>query len=130
MGAGGMKHRPVRLIFTILLSFVAFALFGLADTMAAYDRNTTVIDSIADSSMQALAVGVKLRSEQLHYGANGQLKDKEVYYSQPAGLSDEDLRTLEAGGAHGQKVLSRVQRNDLTLHDRAREHRGGCLGTA
>ncbi len=96
MGAGGMKHRPVRLIFTILLSFVAFALFGLADTMAAYDRNTTVIDSIADSSMQALAVGVKLRSEHLHYGANGQLKDKEVYYSQSAGLSDEDLRTLEA----------------------------------
>lgn len=96
MGAGGMKHRPVRLVFTILLSFIAFALFGLADTMAAYDRNTTVIDSIADSSMQALAVGVKLRTEYLHYGANGQLKDREVHYSQSAGLSDEDLRTLEA----------------------------------
>lgn len=96
MGVGGMKHRPVRLIFTILLSFIAFALFGLADTMASYDPNTTVVDSLADSSMQALAVSIKLRSEYNYYDANGKIESSDVYYNQSDTLSDEDLRTLEA----------------------------------
>ena len=96
MGVGGMKRRPVRLIFTILLSFIAFALFGLADTMAAYDRNTTIIDSISDSSMPALAVSVKLRSEYTSYDENGNVDYSSIEYYQSDALSDEDLRTLEA----------------------------------
>ena len=96
MGVGGMKHRPVRLIFTILLSFIAFALFGLADTMASYDPNTTVVDSLADSSMPALAVSIKLRSENTYYDASGKIESSDVYYNQSDALSDEDLRALEA----------------------------------
>ncbi len=96
MGVGGMKRRPVRLIFTILLSFIAFALFGLADTMASYDQNRTVVDSLADSSMPALAVSVKLRNEYTFYDANGKVESSNVNYYQSDALSDEDLRTLEA----------------------------------
>ena len=96
MGVGGMKHRPVRLIFTILLSFIAFALFGLADTMASYNRNTAVIDSISDSTMPALAVSVKLRTEYTDYDKNGKVNYSNVDYYSSDALSDEDLRTLEA----------------------------------
>ncbi|MDR0425539.1 MAG: ABC transporter ATP-binding protein, partial [Clostridiales bacterium] len=41
MGANGLKVKPVRLVFTILLSAIAFALFGLSDTMAAYNKADT-----------------------------------------------------------------------------------------
>ena len=96
MGVGGMKRRPVRLLFTMLLSFIAFALFGLADTMASYNQNRTVVDSLADSSMPALAVSVKLRNEYIYYDGNGKVESTDVNYYQSDALSDEDLRTLEA----------------------------------
>ena len=38
IGASGLKHKKVRLVFTIILSFIAFTLFGLADTIASYDN--------------------------------------------------------------------------------------------
>ncbi|MCH5161543.1 MAG: ABC transporter ATP-binding protein/permease [Clostridiales bacterium] len=40
MGAGSLKTKPVRLMFTILLSIVAFILFGLASTLMLFDGNS------------------------------------------------------------------------------------------
>lgn len=51
IGASGLKHKKVRLVFTIFLSFIAFALFGLADTIASYDNVGTATSSIIDSSV-------------------------------------------------------------------------------
>ncbi len=51
IGASGLKHKKVRLVFTILLSFIAFALFGLADTIASYDNVGTATSSIIDSGI-------------------------------------------------------------------------------
>ncbi len=54
IGASSLKTKPIRLIFTIFLCFVAFTLFGIADTMASYNRKDAYIQSIADSQTQNL----------------------------------------------------------------------------
>lgn len=51
MGASGLKTKPIRLFFTIILSAVAFALFGLADTMGSYDKVDNTIISLKDSQI-------------------------------------------------------------------------------
>ncbi len=55
IGASGLKHKKVRLVFTIILSFIAFTLFGLADTIASYDNVNTCITSIVDSNIDYAA---------------------------------------------------------------------------
>ncbi|MBP3305812.1 MAG: FtsX-like permease family protein, partial [Oscillospiraceae bacterium] len=52
IGTSGLKHKKFRLVMTILLSCVAFVLFGLADTMASYDYVTTSVSSLSDPSSQ------------------------------------------------------------------------------
>lgn len=53
MGASSLKHKKIRLIFTIFLSVVAFALFGLADTFASYDKNIAAVNSIIDGKISS-----------------------------------------------------------------------------
>ena len=49
IGASGLKLKPLRLFFTILLSFIAFTLFGLLSTLMTYDGNKVAAQSFADS---------------------------------------------------------------------------------
>lgn len=50
MGASGLKTKPVRLVFTIFLSVVAFILFGLASTLMLFDGKKVTVQSLVDSS--------------------------------------------------------------------------------
>jgi len=52
MGASGLKHKKFRLVMTILLSCVAFIMFGLADTMASYSYVDTCTSSLTDPQSQ------------------------------------------------------------------------------
>ncbi len=51
LGSSGLKHKKFRLVFTILLSFIAFSLFGLADVIASYNSMTTCTNSLMDSGI-------------------------------------------------------------------------------
>ena len=51
IGSGGLKHKKFRLVMTILLSCVAFVLFGLADTFSAYNHIETCTNSIYDTGV-------------------------------------------------------------------------------
>ena len=82
MGAGGLKHKKFRLVITILLSCIAFGLFGLADTFAAYNHIKVCTNSIYDSNIDYAAV-VKSRK----YGDD--------WYDYNNYLSDDDLRDIE-----------------------------------
>ena len=46
MGASGLKSKPFRLIFTILLAVAAFVLFGVASTFMLYDPNYSVSEAM------------------------------------------------------------------------------------
>ncbi len=71
MGASGLKHKKIRLVFTILLSCIAFGLFGLADTFASYDHIRTSTDSIIDSNIHYASmektVAIKHDGETAYY---------------------------------------------------------------
>ena len=88
IGGSGLKHKKFRLVMTILLSLVAFALFGFADTAAGYDKITATWESIMDSNVKnaSMTLGVRHTS---HY-ADG---DSHTYH-QNALLNDEDVEWL------------------------------------
>ncbi len=82
MGAGGLKHKKFRLVITILLSCIAFGLFGLADTFAAYNHIKVCTNSIYDTGIDYAAV-VKSRQ----YG--------DRWYDYNNYLSDDDLSSIK-----------------------------------
>ena len=87
IGASGLKYKKFRLFMTILLSLVAFGMFGLADTMAAYNKITAATSSILDShiSNASFSLGVKVTYQ---YG------DETSFYFSNAAMNDEDLKYL------------------------------------
>lgn len=54
IGASGLKLKPIRLIFTILLSFVAFTMFGLFSTLMLYDGDKVTVNSFMNSDYEYL----------------------------------------------------------------------------
>jgi ABC-type lipoprotein export system ATPase subunit len=56
MGSSGLKYKKIRLVFTIILSCVAFTLFGLADTFGAYNHVKTCTNSLIDTGVTYASV--------------------------------------------------------------------------
>ncbi len=57
MGASGLKSKPIRLIFTILLAVAAFVLFGVASTFMLYDPNYSVSEAMREANYPAATIG-------------------------------------------------------------------------
>jgi len=70
MGASGLKAKPVRLVFTVLLSVVAFTLFGLADTLGSYNKINATLSSMRDSGIKQAMVEKQMELEDPFYGNN------------------------------------------------------------
>lgn len=60
IGASSLKSKPFKLVMTILLSTVAFTLFGLASTMSTYDKVSTTVKSIEDQNIDYVNIGKNL----------------------------------------------------------------------
>ena len=56
IGVSGLKSKPFRLIFTILLCSVAFIMFGLFSTLMLYDKNETLYQTLDDAGVNVLHV--------------------------------------------------------------------------
>ena len=56
IGASGLKYKKFRLVMTVLLSCIAFGLFGLSDTFGAYNHIRTCTNSIMDTGVKSAAV--------------------------------------------------------------------------
>ena len=84
IGASGLKYKKVKLVFTILLSFIAFTFFGLADTIACYDLEKTTINSIIDSDIDYAAFVKSVRHD---------IDDNNYYYS-AENFSQEEIDKL------------------------------------
>ena len=52
IGASSLKLKPIRLIFTILLSVISFVMFGLFSTMMLYDGDSVLINSFMHSDYE------------------------------------------------------------------------------
>ena len=92
IGASSMKVKPFRLLFTILLSFVAFTLFGLFSTLAFYDPVSTAVETYMGAGYDTLMLQKKYQSFYVEY-QNGE----EVYRSSnpsdnPTFFTPEELK--------------------------------------
>lgn len=67
IGASGLKVKPFRLFFTILLSFIAFAMFGLFSTLTFYDAKTTAIETYKNSDYDYLFTNKLYKYEMVNY---------------------------------------------------------------
>ncbi len=56
IGLSGMKSKPVRLFFTILLCVLAFTMFGLLSTMTVYDSEPTFKETLMNSDKDVVSV--------------------------------------------------------------------------
>ena len=54
MGASGLKSKPIRLIFTILLAVAAFILFGVVSTFMLYDPDYSISVGLQDAGYTSL----------------------------------------------------------------------------
>ena len=64
MGVSGMKTKPFRLIVTIFLCFVCFAMFGIVDSFAAYDSKSVVVNSMTDSKINYTSFTKKIETDE------------------------------------------------------------------
>ena len=88
MGSTSLGHKKFRLVLTIFLSMIAFALFGFADTLGAYDKIVAATDSIIDSNVQnaSFTLGVK----HTYTYSDG---DSYSYYNS-ASMNKDDIKLL------------------------------------
>ena len=73
MGASGLKSKPIRLIFTILLSVAAFVMFGVASTFMLYDSNYSISKALKEANypMITLSKSYKVMCEQIRTDSSG-----------------------------------------------------------
>ena len=103
IGASGLKIKPVRLVFTILLSFIAFTLFGLADTLGAYNKYDAFTNSISDSNIEFLSISKNNLQRDEH---------SDYIYEQLTKLNDNDIAKLkEKTGIDFKGIYSGVSGN-------------------
>ena len=88
IGASGLKHKKFRLVMTIFLSLIAFALFGFADTLGAYEKETAAVSSVMDSGVKNASVRLGVKHTVSYNG-----EDPWSYYSY-ASMNDDDIRYL------------------------------------
>lgn len=85
IGASGLKHKKIRLVMTIILSCVAFVLFGLADTFGAYNHIETCTNSLMDSDIKYATLSKSIRQGE---------GDFAYWNSWGNNFSDDDLETI------------------------------------
>lgn len=85
IGGSGLKYKKIRLVITILLSCIAFALFGLSDTFGAYNHIETCTNSLYDTGVKYAAAA---KAKLVERGVDSYWRDYGYY------LNDADLKSI------------------------------------
>ena len=104
IGASGLKTKPFRLIFTVLLCTVAFVLFGLLSTMTFYDSSSTLKQTLKDSSTTMLKIGKEYEVQEINY--RGTEVEHTWTGTRETRFTDQDLNTYV--GSFGNDVFGAV----------------------
>ena len=104
MASSSLKVKPFRLIFTIILSVIAFTLFGITSTLMLYDPNYSVINAMQNTSYDTVAL------EKI-YDANYQTIQFKEDNTSSIGT---DIK-LELKGAYKQSELDKLNNNKVGL---------------
>ncbi len=106
IGASGLKTKPVRLVFTVFLSVIAFSLFGVLSAFMTYNPDYSVAKALQEADYPAAAVNAAFEYEYTYIRANTEKGTEEVNYSNTfqneTGFSEADIRILN-DNKHGLK---------------------------
>lgn len=84
MGASALRHKKIRLVFSILLAAIAFAMFGLTDVLGSYNKYETTVRSMQDSQIDFLAFTTYIK------------RDDDYYYKRDTPLTQSNLTYLNS----------------------------------
>lgn len=88
IGGSSLKHKKLRLVITILLSCIAFGLFGLADTFGSYNHIQACTDSLQDSHIDYATMQKAIRQKNDN-------NEKNAYYQDGYNLTQQDIDTIQ-----------------------------------
>lgn len=94
IGVSGIRNKPVRLFFTVLLCSVAFVLFGLLSTLNFYDSEATFKQTLLDTELSALQLNKEYKA-QITWFTNGE-EDYSYESVQQGKFSPDALKELAA----------------------------------
>ena len=99
IGITGLKSKKIRLVFTVIMSVVAFSLFGLASTLADYDYVKTVSKVFVEENVSN--VYVKAETQRTYVIArtydNNDTITRSVWTEKSANEQDFNLLRSQAG---------------------------------
>ena len=110
LGIKSLGIKPGRLIFTILLSVVAFAVFGLFDTIASYHETKTIQNVLRKSDYQAVSVYQMYGSDSPYYCSDSLSSNSNLLK-----FSKEDVEKLNRESGYNFRPVYDL--NDATLSD-------------
>lgn len=93
MGSSSLKVKPVRLVFTVLLSTVAFIIFGLFSTLLTYNKSAVIVQKLLDEQYTAAVLDKSFQLTIYDYNRNligSDLKSRSLMYD------DEDVAELSS----------------------------------
>ncbi len=103
IGASGLKVKPFRLFFTILLSLIAFTMFGLFSTLTFYNEKTTVVTTYKQSGYDYMYMAKKYNSTTTYYSygkQDGYFSTSYMTRFTPADLADAQNKYGAVYGAY------------------------------
>lgn len=92
IGTSSLKHKPVRLFFTVLLCSVAFVLFGMLSTLNFYDSEATFFQTMRDSEISVIGIRKDYSGQVTWYSYGEEQHTYENYYE--ARFNDAELEKL------------------------------------
>lgn len=108
MGFSSLKVKKFRLVLTIFLSFIAFMMFGVANTISVYNNVRTTVNSISDSKIE-YATFAKQQGFAYDY-----IDTDTSFYVDNALISDEDCaKIMKDTNLDLTKVYGSLQKFDM-----------------
>ncbi len=101
IGASGLKTKPFRLIFTVLLSAIAFIMFGLFSTMMLYEKDATLYQSIDDAQPSVLRITKKYRYTSFYESEDHSSNHEEENYTQLTQAEIDKMASVFGGDTFG-----------------------------
>lgn len=80
IGVSGMKGKPVRLAFTVLLCCVAFIMFGLLSTLNFYNSEATFRQTLRDATVSSVKLYKQYKTKDIWYNYGNLESSTDTWY--------------------------------------------------
>ena len=137
MGASSLKHKKGKLFFTILLSSIAFALFGLVDTFASFKTTSSIVETINTVGYKTVSVSSiqKVKTHDYEQKINVNLTEKQLetlndqegfkfypvvnydYWLEPESGLEQKVQTEKVKEIYERRVSGVMELNSSVVND-------------